>query len=119
MQSSQQWLLFSSGSGNFLYWKWELLLALLIDRLDHDVGPFSIQVIPSSFWQIDDSLRALICSVWAHFGDVRFEGLGLGEIKLFMVAFDSQLKVFYPHKNDNASGEHLQCYIHVEDDIFL
>nr|GEW05161.1 hypothetical protein [Tanacetum cinerariifolium] len=28
LQSSQQWLLFSSGSGNFLYWQWELLLCL-------------------------------------------------------------------------------------------
>nr|GFB84061.1 hypothetical protein [Tanacetum cinerariifolium] len=28
VQSSQQWLFFSSGSGNFLHWKWELLLAV-------------------------------------------------------------------------------------------
>nr|GEW04246.1 hypothetical protein [Tanacetum cinerariifolium] len=28
VQSSQQWLLFSSGSGNFLHWQWELLLAV-------------------------------------------------------------------------------------------
>nr|GEV49503.1 hypothetical protein [Tanacetum cinerariifolium] len=27
-ESSQQWDLFSSGSGNFLYWQWELLLAV-------------------------------------------------------------------------------------------
>nr|GEZ08946.1 Gag-Pol polyprotein [Tanacetum cinerariifolium] len=34
----------------------------------------------------------LLC-VWGHFGDVRSEGLMLGEIKLLLVAFDSQLKV--------------------------
>nr|GEU65314.1 ribonuclease H-like domain-containing protein [Tanacetum cinerariifolium] len=28
VRSSQQWLLFSSGSGNFLLWQWELLLAV-------------------------------------------------------------------------------------------
>nr|GEW29147.1 hypothetical protein [Tanacetum cinerariifolium] len=28
VQSLQQWLLFSSASGNFLHWQWELLLAV-------------------------------------------------------------------------------------------
>ncbi|GJT24481.1 hypothetical protein Tco_0894418 [Tanacetum coccineum] len=28
------------------------LKQLLIDRLDHDAGPFSVQVTPSSFWQV-------------------------------------------------------------------
>ncbi|GJW12863.1 hypothetical protein Tco_1578690 [Tanacetum coccineum] len=103
---------------------------LLIDHLDHDAGPFSVQVTPSSLWQvihtqagsnimknpsnrcecavtelvkfirahqpvslelilIDDSLRVFVCSVWCHFGDVRSESLRLGEIKFFLVAFDS------------------------------
>nr|GEU69178.1 hypothetical protein [Tanacetum cinerariifolium] len=28
VQSTQQWHLFSSSSGNFLHWQWELLLAV-------------------------------------------------------------------------------------------
>ncbi|GJY02779.1 retrovirus-related pol polyprotein from transposon TNT 1-94 [Tanacetum coccineum] len=111
------------------------LKQLLIDHLDHDAGPFSIQVTPSPFWQIFhpevvsnimkhisdryDTLRVLVCSVWGHFGDVRSESLRLGDIKFLLVAFDSQLKVFHLLKNNNASGEHPQCYIQVEDDIFL
>ncbi|GKB36724.1 hypothetical protein Tco_0881666 [Tanacetum coccineum] len=132
----------------------------MIDRLDHDARPFSVQVTPSSLWQvihaqvgsnimknssngcecaitkhvefiqahqpvslelilIDDSLRVFVCSVWCQFGDARFESLRLGDIKFLLVAFDSQLKVFHPFKNNNASGEHPQCYIQVEDDIFL
>nr|GEV58645.1 putative reverse transcriptase domain-containing protein [Tanacetum cinerariifolium] len=38
-----------------------------------------------------------------HFGDVRPERLMPVDIKLLLVAFDSQLKVFHPLKNDNAS----------------
>nr|GFD13359.1 hypothetical protein [Tanacetum cinerariifolium] len=45
--------------------------------------------------------------VWGHFGDVRPESLMLGDINLLLVAFNSQLKVFHPLKNDNASGKHL------------
>nr|GFA07266.1 hypothetical protein [Tanacetum cinerariifolium] len=37
------------------------------------------------------------------------QDLRLGEIKLLLVAFESQLKVFHPLKNENASGEHPQC----------
>ncbi|GJV80127.1 hypothetical protein Tco_1515997 [Tanacetum coccineum] len=43
--------------------------------------------------------------VWGHVGDVGPESLRLGDIKLLLVAFDSQLKVFYPLKNDNTSDE--------------
>ncbi|GJS68226.1 hypothetical protein Tco_0682791 [Tanacetum coccineum] len=126
--------------------------ANVIDRLDHDAGPFFFQVTPSSLWQvihtqagsnimknssnkcecaiteliefirahqpvslvlilIDDSLRVFVCSVWCHFGDVISESLRLGDIKFLLVAFDSQLKVFHPHKNNNTSGEHPQSYI--------
>nr|GEW21526.1 hypothetical protein [Tanacetum cinerariifolium] len=42
-------------------------------------------------------------NVWGHFGDVEPESLRPGNIKLFLVAFDSQLKVFHPLKNDNMS----------------
>ncbi|GJR49863.1 hypothetical protein Tco_1400384 [Tanacetum coccineum] len=103
----------------------------LIDRLDHDAGPFSVQVTSSPFWQIFypqvvrnimkhisdryDTLRVLVCSVWGHFGDVISESLKLGNIKFLLVAFDSRLKVFYPFKNYNTSGEHPQCCIQVTD----
>ncbi|GKB88686.1 hypothetical protein Tco_0960958, partial [Tanacetum coccineum] len=60
---------------------------------------------------IDDSLRVFVCSVWCQFRDVRFESFRLGDIKFLLVAFDSQLKVFHPLKNDNASGEYPQCHI--------
>nr|GEU98009.1 hypothetical protein [Tanacetum cinerariifolium] len=58
MQSSQQWHLFSSGSGNFLHWKWELLLA---DRpticYDDDDEDYAIAVTPSlSTEEPDNSL---------------------------------------------------------------
>nr|GEW80918.1 hypothetical protein [Tanacetum cinerariifolium]GEW88014.1 hypothetical protein [Tanacetum cinerariifolium] len=53
-------------------------------------------------------------NVWGHFGDVRPERLRPGDIKLLLVAFDSQLKVFHPLKNDNASGKHPQCDVQVE-----
>ncbi|GJZ58061.1 ribonuclease H-like domain-containing protein [Tanacetum coccineum] len=45
--------------------------------------------------------------VWGLVRDVRSECLRLGDIKLLLVAFDSQLKVFHPLLNDNTSGEHL------------
>ncbi|GKD30023.1 hypothetical protein Tco_1240801, partial [Tanacetum coccineum] len=38
-----------------------------------------------------------------HAGDVGPECLRPDDIKLLLVAFDSQLKVFHPLKNDNAS----------------
>ncbi|GJS80803.1 hypothetical protein Tco_0747344 [Tanacetum coccineum] len=136
------------------------LKQLLIDRLDHDAGPFSVQVTSSSLWQvihpqvvsnimknpsnkcecavtelvkfirahqpvslelilIYDTLRVFLCSVRCQFGDVRSESLRLGDIMLLLVGFDSQLKVFYPLKNNNASCEHPQCYIQVKDDILL
>nr|GEY01508.1 hypothetical protein [Tanacetum cinerariifolium] len=56
-------------------------------------------------------------SVWGHFGDVRPERLRPGDIKLLLVAFDSQLKVFYPLKNDNASEKHPQCHVQVKNVI--
>nr|GEW00074.1 hypothetical protein [Tanacetum cinerariifolium] len=52
--------------------------------------------------------------VWGYFSDVRPERLMSGDVKLLLVAFDSQLKVFHPLKNDNASGKHLQCHIQVK-----
>ncbi|GJY86456.1 hypothetical protein Tco_0500482, partial [Tanacetum coccineum] len=58
-------------------------------------------------------------SVWGHFGDVGPERLRPSDIKLFLVAFDSQFKVFHPLKNDNASGKHPQCHIQVKKVIFF
>ncbi|GJY79280.1 hypothetical protein Tco_0485081 [Tanacetum coccineum] len=55
---------------------------------------------------IDNSLRIVVCSVWSSFGYVRPECLWLGDIELLLVAFDSQLKVFYTLENDNTSGKH-------------
>nr|GEV63764.1 putative reverse transcriptase domain-containing protein [Tanacetum cinerariifolium] len=103
----------------------QVSMAYLVEGCDnHDARPFSIQVTTSSFWQIfhpqiDETLRVLACSVLGHFGDVKSEGLRLGEIKLLLVAFDSQLKIFYPLNNDYASGEHSQSHIQFKDDIFL
>ncbi|GKD49127.1 hypothetical protein Tco_1278103 [Tanacetum coccineum] len=73
---------------------------MLIDHLDHDVRPFPVYV-------------------WGYFGDVGPESLKPGDIKLLLVAFDSQLKVLHPLKNDNASGKHPQFHIQVEYDIFF
>nr|GEV73764.1 hypothetical protein [Tanacetum cinerariifolium] len=42
--------------------------------------------------------------VWGHVGDVGHERLRPGDIKLLLVAFDSQLKVFHSLKNDSTSG---------------
>ncbi|GJT27155.1 hypothetical protein Tco_0907430, partial [Tanacetum coccineum] len=42
---------------------------------------------------------------------------GPGEIKLFLVAFDSQLKVFHPLKNGNMSGKHPQSHVQVKKAI--
>nr|GEV23664.1 hypothetical protein [Tanacetum cinerariifolium] len=53
-------------------------------------------------------------SLWGHFGDVRPERVRPGDIKLLLVAFDSQLKVFNQLKNDNTSGKHPQCHVQVE-----
>ncbi|GJX20062.1 hypothetical protein Tco_0222739 [Tanacetum coccineum] len=93
---------------------------LLIYHLDHDAGPFSVQLTPSSHWQVIypqvvsnimknpsnryDALRVFVCSVWYQIGDVRSKSLRLGDIKFLLVAFDSQLKVFHPLKDNNASG---------------
>ncbi|GJQ91154.1 hypothetical protein Tco_0002293 [Tanacetum coccineum] len=60
---------------------------------------------------IDNSLRIAVCSVWSSFGDVRPVCLWLGDIELLLVPFDSQLKVFYPFKNDNTSGEVLESHL--------
>ncbi|GKA98797.1 hypothetical protein Tco_0826734, partial [Tanacetum coccineum] len=57
--------------------------------------------------------------VWGHVGDAKPERLRLGDIKLLLVAFDSQLKVFHPLKNDNTSGKHPQFHIQVENDTSL
>nr|GEU56442.1 hypothetical protein [Tanacetum cinerariifolium] len=51
---------------------------------------------------IYDSLWIIVSNVWGHIGDVRPECLMHGD-KLLLVAFDSQLKVFHPPKNDNTS----------------
>ncbi|GJY96682.1 hypothetical protein Tco_0513592 [Tanacetum coccineum] len=75
------------------------------------------QLVSLELILIDDSLRVFVCSVWCQFGDVRSESLMLGDIKFLLVAFDSQLKVFHPFKNDNDSDEYPQCHIYVEDDI--
>ncbi|GKD69817.1 hypothetical protein Tco_1323907 [Tanacetum coccineum] len=77
------------------------------------------QPVSLVFVEINDSLRVFVCSIWGQVGDVGSKCLGLGEIKLLLVAFDSQLKVFHPLKNDNASDELPQCHIQVEDDTFL
>ncbi|GJR33415.1 hypothetical protein Tco_1109647 [Tanacetum coccineum] len=61
---------------------------------------------------IDNSLRIAVCSVWSSVGDVGLECLWLGDIELILVAFDSQVKVFYPLKNDNTSGEVLESHLH-------
>nr|GEW54142.1 hypothetical protein [Tanacetum cinerariifolium] len=62
----------------------------LIDSLDYDARPLSIKITPSSF------------CVWSYVRDIRPECLWLGDIELLLVAFESQLKVFYPFKNDNT-----------------
>ncbi|GJY84060.1 hypothetical protein Tco_0497436 [Tanacetum coccineum] len=54
---------------------------------------------------IENSLRIAVCSVWSFVGDVGPEYLWLGDIELLLVAFDSQLKVFYPFKNDHTSSK--------------
>ncbi|GJZ63989.1 hypothetical protein Tco_0620410 [Tanacetum coccineum] len=77
------------------------------------------QPVSLVFVEINDSLRVFVCSIWGQVGDVGSKCLRLGEIKLLLVAFDSQLKVFHPLKNDNASDELPQCHIQVEDDTFL
>ncbi|GKG37227.1 hypothetical protein Tco_0447400, partial [Tanacetum coccineum] len=53
-----------------------------------------------------DSSRVVVRSVWDFVGDVEYEGLRPGDIKLLLVAFDSQLKIFHPFLNDDSSGEH-------------
>ncbi|GKB38081.1 hypothetical protein Tco_0883023 [Tanacetum coccineum] len=63
---------------------------------------------------IYDSLWIVVFSVWGHFGDVGPERLRPGDIKLLLVAFDSQSKVLHPLKNDNTSGKHPQCHVQVE-----
>nr|GEU42703.1 hypothetical protein [Tanacetum cinerariifolium] len=65
----------------------------LINRLDHDARPSYVRHIPVSL------------SVWSWTRDAGFECLRPGEIKLLLVAFDSQLKIFYPLKNNNASAD--------------
>ncbi|GKB95654.1 hypothetical protein Tco_0981791 [Tanacetum coccineum] len=55
---------------------------------------------------IGNSLRIAVCSVWSSVRDVRLECLWLSDIELLLIAFDSQLKVFYPPKNDNTFGKH-------------
>ncbi|GJY65235.1 hypothetical protein Tco_0467473 [Tanacetum coccineum] len=64
------------------------------------------QLVSFELILIDDSLRIVVCNVWGHVGDVRPECLRFGDIKLLLVAFDSQLKVFHPFLNDNTSGKH-------------
>ncbi|GJT50356.1 hypothetical protein Tco_0976513 [Tanacetum coccineum] len=62
---------------------------------------------------IDYALRIIVSSVWGKFCDAGFERLLPSDIQLLLVAFDSQLKVFHPLENQNASGEHLQCYVQI------
>ncbi|GJY54592.1 reverse transcriptase domain-containing protein [Tanacetum coccineum] len=95
--------------------------SLLIDRLDHDAGSFPVKFTPCSFWQVirlqagsnimKNPSNRCECAITELFGDVRSESLRLGDIKFLLVAFDSQLKVFHPLKNDNASGKYPQCHI--------
>ncbi|GKB31325.1 hypothetical protein Tco_0870726 [Tanacetum coccineum] len=98
---------------------------LLVNRLDHDISSFLFQCTPSSLWQllhsdilcdgvnINDSLRVLIWSVWAPFPDAGFGSFGFGDVDFLMVTFDSQLKIFDSLLNNQASGEHSQCYCEV------
>ncbi|GKB15606.1 hypothetical protein Tco_0849529, partial [Tanacetum coccineum] len=60
---------------------------------------------PSSGWKQyhEEQIEQI---VWSSFGDVGPECLRLSDIELLLVAFDSQLKVFNPLKNDNTSGKH-------------
>ncbi|GJR61330.1 hypothetical protein Tco_1503492 [Tanacetum coccineum] len=52
---------------------------------------------------IDYALRIIVSSVWGKFCDAGFERLLPSDIQLLLVAFDSQLKVFHPLENQNAS----------------
>ncbi|GJS09192.1 hypothetical protein Tco_0365988 [Tanacetum coccineum] len=81
---------------------------LVHDQTVHELVEFIQAHQPVSFELvlIYDSLWIVIGSVWGHFGDVRAEHLRLGDIQLLLVAFDSQLMVLHPLKNDNASGKH-------------
>ncbi|GKB99287.1 RNA-directed DNA polymerase, eukaryota, reverse transcriptase zinc-binding domain protein [Tanacetum coccineum] len=50
--------------------------------------------------------NGVVGSVWGKFADARLECLRTGDIQLLLVAFNSQLKIFHPLENNNASGEH-------------
>nr|GEV53704.1 putative reverse transcriptase domain-containing protein [Tanacetum cinerariifolium] len=63
---------------------------------------------PKFTWEREDQIRA---NVWSPFGDVRPECLWPGDIKLLLVAFDSQLKIFHMLQNDNTSGEDLESHL--------
>ncbi|GKB81370.1 hypothetical protein Tco_0948265, partial [Tanacetum coccineum] len=77
-----------------------------VDRLDYDARPFPVSFTPSSLWQIDDSMGVVMSSKWGHVGGVGSVSIRPGDIKLLLVAFYSQLKIFHPLLNDNTSGEH-------------
>nr|GEW72425.1 hypothetical protein [Tanacetum cinerariifolium] len=98
--------------GNKYLFKLSKPLPLIMDR--------GLQVVPVDYF-INNDLKYLrggssskkymtsitktkAFNVWSSVGDVRPECLWLGYIKHLLVAFDSQLKVFHPLKNDNTSG---------------
>ncbi|GJR16857.1 hypothetical protein Tco_0965384 [Tanacetum coccineum] len=74
--------------------------------------PVSVELI-----LIDESSRVVIWSVWGFVGDVGYVVIRLGDVKLLLVALDSQLKIFNSLLNDDTSCEHPKSYIQILEDI--
>ncbi|GKD91791.1 hypothetical protein Tco_1371628 [Tanacetum coccineum] len=70
--------------------------------------PVSLLVV-----DINESLRVLIWSEWVPFFEARSGSFRLGDVDLLLVTFNSELKIFDSLLNNQASGEHSQCYCEV------
>ncbi|GKA28606.1 hypothetical protein Tco_0714851, partial [Tanacetum coccineum] len=66
---------------------------------------------------INESLRVLIWSEWVLFSEVGSSSFRLGDIDLLLVTLNSELKIFDSLLNNQASGEHSQCYCEVRNII--
>ncbi|GJT53129.1 hypothetical protein Tco_0988183 [Tanacetum coccineum] len=99
----------------------------LVNRPDHDMSSFLFQCTLSSLWQficahqpvsllvveINESSRVLIWSEWVPFSKAESGSFRLGNFDLLLVTFNSELKIFDSLLNNQASGEHSQCYCEV------
>ncbi|GJY50692.1 hypothetical protein Tco_0441539 [Tanacetum coccineum] len=95
-------------------------LQQLVDVFNHEMSSFLFQISPPSLWQfvgahqpvppdvvdIYESLRVFVWSVRVPFYEIRSCSIRLGDVDLFLITFNSKLKIFDSPLNNQTSGVH-------------